>query len=419
MSEANPGITLNLAGSRFAHPSLQHGLNKMYKILTLNNISVAGLDRLPRDCYEVTSESSSPDAILLRSYKMHDMEIPKTVKAIGRAGAGVNNIPVDKMTARGVPVFNAPGANANAVKELVVAGMLLAARNIGQAWAFSKALEGTDAEIGKAVEAGKKNFKGFELPGRTLGVIGLGAIGVQVANAARALGMKVVGYDPTITVERAWQLAADVQQAISVDDLLARSDFITFHVPLTDKTKGMINADRLRIMKKGSVVLNFARNGIVDDEAAVTALDEGHLYAYICDFPSNLLKSHPRVITLPHLGASTEEAEDNCAVMVADEVKAFLEDGNVTNAVNFPEINLPRNGGHRIAVINSNVPNMVAQISTDLGEVGLNILDLLNKSREQVAVTLIDVDKEPSRETLDKIAGIDGVMSVRCLGCKK
>jgi len=391
----------------------------MFKILTLNNISMAGLDRLPRDKYEVTTESSSPDAILVRSAKMHDMEVPETVKAIGRAGAGVNNIPVEKMTARGIPVFNAPGANANAVKELVIAGMLLAARNIGQAWAFSRGLEGSDEQIGKAVESGKKNFKGFELPGRTLGVIGLGAIGVLVANAARAMGMNVIGYDPTITVRSAWQLESGVEKAVSVDDLLARSDFITFHVPLTDKTRNMINADRLRIMKAGSVILNFARNGIVDDEAAVAALDEGHLYAYVCDFPSNLLKEHPRVITLPHLGASTEEAEDNCAVMVADQVKAFLEDGNITNSVNLPEINLPRNGGYRIAVINSNVPNMVAQISTDLGEVNLNILDLLNKSRSEMAVTLIDVDSEPSVETLDKMRAIEGVMSVRCLGCSK
>ncbi len=391
----------------------------MYKILTLNNISVAGLDRLPRDKYEIASEITHPDGILLRSFKMHDMEIPETLKAIGRAGAGVNNIPVDKMTALGIPVFNAPGANANAVKELVVAGMLMAARNIGQAWAFSRSLEGSDEQIGKAVESGKKNFKGFELPGRTLGVIGLGAIGVQVANAARALGMKVVGYDPTITVQRAWQLESDVQQAVSVDDLLVRSDFVTFHVPLTDSTRNMINADRLRNMKPGAVILNFARNGIVDDAAAVAALEDGHLYAYVCDFPSNLLKDHARVITLPHLGASTEEAEDNCAVMVADEVKDFLEDGNITNAVNFPYINLPRNGGYRIAVINSNVPNMVAQISTDLGEVDLNIIDLLNKSRDQVAVTLIDVDKEPVQGTLDKIAAIEGVMSVRCLGCAR
>lgn len=391
----------------------------MYKILTLNNISLVGLERLPRDKYEVTSESQHPDAILLRSYKMHDMDVPDTVKAIGRAGAGVNNIPVERMTARGIPVFNAPGANANAVKELVLAGMLMAARNIGQAWSFACGLEGKDEVILKQVESGKKQFVGFELPGRTLGVVGLGAIGVKVANAARALGMNVIGYDPTITVQSAWKLKSDVEQALSVDDLLARSDFISFHVPLTEKTANMINADRLRIMRPRSVILNFARNGIVDDEAACAALDDGHLYAYVCDFPGNLLKNHPRVITLPHIGASTKEAEDNCAVMVAEQVKAFLEEGNVTNSVNFPLIHLPRNGGYRIAVINSNVPNMVAQISTDLGEANLNILDLLNKSRSEVAVTLIDVDKAPPKETLDKIAAIDGVMSVRCLGCTK
>jgi D-3-phosphoglycerate dehydrogenase len=389
----------------------------MYKILTLNNISIAGLDRLPRDVYEVTSESAHPDAILVRSANMHALEIPRTVKAIGRAGAGVNNIPVADMTGRGIPVFNAPGANANAVKELVLAGMLMAARNIGQAWSFGRGASGSDEEIHKAVESGKKQFVGFELPGRTLGVIGLGAIGVKVANAARALGMKVIGHDPTITVQRAWQLESDVQQALSVDDLLARSDFITFHVPLTDETRNMIDAKRLRIMRPKSVLLNFSRNGIVDDGAAVEALDSGHLYAYVCDFPSNLLKDHPRVITLPHIGASTKEAEDNCAVMVAEEMKAYLEDGNVSNSVNFPEINLPRGEGYRIAVINSNVPNMVAQISTDLGEAGLNINDLLNKSRSEVAVTLIDVDKPPPQETLDKIAAIPGVKSVRCLGC--
>ena len=307
----------------------------MYKILTLNNISVAGLDRLPRDQYEVASEMSHPDAILLRSYKMHDMEIPASVKAVGRAGAGVNNIPVEKMTGLGIPVFNAPGANANAVKELVLAGALMAARNLGQAWRFAIGLEGDDASISKHVESGKKHFVGFELPGRTIGVIGLGAIGVKVANACRALGMKVIGYDPTITVQSAWKLAADVQQALSVDDLLSKSDFVTFHVPLTEATTNMINADRLKLMKRGAVVLNFARNGIVDDEAAVAALDNGQLYAYVCDFPSNLLKDHPRVITLPHLGASTVEAEENCAIMVADEVRDYLENGNITHSVNF------------------------------------------------------------------------------------
>jgi len=389
----------------------------MFKILTLNNISVAGLVRLPRETYEVASEMPHPDAILLRSFNMHSMEIPDSVKAVGRAGAGVNNIPVAQLTTRGVPVFNAPGANANAVKELVLAGMLLAARNIAQAWRFATGLRGSDEQIHKAVESGKKQFVGFELPGRTLGVIGLGAIGVQVANTARALGMEVIGYDPTITVRRAWQLASDVKQALSVDDLLSRSDFVSFHVPLTDATRNMVNPERIKLMKKGAVVLNFARNGIIDDEAAVEALNERRLHAYVCDFPSSLLKDHPWVITLPHLGASTKEAEDNCAVMVADQVKAYLEDGNVTNAVNFPEINLPRNGGHRIAVVNSNVPNMVGQISSDLGKAGINIIDMLNRSRDQIAVTLLDMDRSPSQTLIDEIAAIDGVLSVRCLGC--
>jgi D-3-phosphoglycerate dehydrogenase len=389
----------------------------MYKILTLNNIAVAGLDRLPRDRYEVASEIAHPDAVLVRSANMHDMPLPESVRAIGRAGAGVNNIPVPRMTELGVSVFNAPGANANAVKELVLAGMLLAARNIAQAWGFARGLSGADGEINKAVEAGKKAYVGFELPGRTLGVIGLGAIGVLVANAARGLGMKVVGYDPTITVQRAWQLAADVQPAVSVDDLLSRSDFVTFHVPLTDETRNMINAERLRIMKKGSVLLNFARHGIIDDAAAVAALDSGQLYAYICDFPSNLLKEHPRVVTLPHLGASTREAEENCAVMVADQVRDYLEDGNVHNSVNFPEINLPRNGGYRMAVVNRNVPNMLGQISTDLASVGLNIMDMLNRSKGEIAVTLIDIDRPAPEETVARIRDIPGVLSVRCLGC--
>ncbi|MEJ2385745.1 MAG: phosphoglycerate dehydrogenase [Chromatiaceae bacterium] len=389
----------------------------MFKVLTLNNIAVAGLDRLPRDLYEVASEIAHPDAIMVRSANMHEMVIPGTVKAIGRAGAGVNNIPVAQMSERGVPVFNAPGANANAVKELVLAGMLIAARNIVQAWSFAAGVEGEDDAIHQAVEAGKKRFVGFELPGRTLGVIGLGAIGVQVANAARAVGMKVVGYDPTITVQRAWQLESDVQPALSVDDLVSRSDFVSFHVPLTDETRHMINAERLRHMKRGAVLLNFARSGIVDDQAAVAALDSGQLYAYVCDFPSNLLKGHPRVITLPHIGASTREAEENCAIMVADELRGWLEDGNVQNAVNFPGIYLPRNGGYRMAIVNSNVPNMVGQISTDLAQVGLNIQDMLNRSRGEIAVTLIDVDRPPPEDTVARIRDIRGVLSVRCLGC--
>lgn len=391
----------------------------MYKILTLNNISVLGLNRLPREKYEVGTEIAQPDAILVRSADMHNLEVAVSVKAIGRAGAGVNNIPVPRMTERGIAVFNAPGANANAVKELVVAAMLIAARNIVPAWSFAASLSGDDKSIHEQVEKGKKQFVGFELPGRTLGVIGLGAIGVQVANAARALGMKVIGYDPTITVQRAWQLASDVLPALGVDDLLARVDMVSIHVPLTDETRRMINASRLRLMKKGSVVINFAREGIVDDEAVCASLDSGHTYAYICDFPNNRLKGHPRVVTLPHIGASTAEAEDNCAVMVAEQVKEYLEHGNVTNAVNFPEIQLPRSQGYRIAIVNANVPNMVAQISADLGKANLNIMDLLNKSRGDIACTLIDVDQSPSEETIRDIAAIEGVRLVRCLGCKR
>ncbi|WP_456447447.1 phosphoglycerate dehydrogenase [Thiolapillus sp.] len=391
----------------------------MYKILTLNNISTAGLDRLPRERYEVASEISRPDAILLRSYKMHDMDIPETVQAIGRAGAGVNNIPVDRMTEKGIPVFNAPGANSNAVKELVIAGMLMAARNIGPAWKFATSLEGEDADITKAVESGKKNFVGFELPGRTLGVVGLGAIGVKICNAAHDLGMNVVGYDPSITVKSAWKLKADVEQALSIDDLLSRSDFVTFHVPLNEHTANMINEERIKLMPDNAIVLNFARNGIVDDEAVVKALDDGKLYAYVCDFPSNLLKDHPRCLTLPHLGASTREAEENCAIMVADEIRAWLEDGNITNSVNFPEINMPHGDNPRLVVVNSNVPNMLGQISTDLAAAGLNIVDMLNKSRGDIAVTLIDLEAQPEQAVMDKIAAVDGVLSVRCLSCKK
>ncbi|MBB1126413.1 phosphoglycerate dehydrogenase [Thiospirillum jenense] len=389
----------------------------MFKIQTLNNISVTGLNRLPRERYEIASELAHPDAILVRSAKLHELPIPPSLKAVGRAGAGVNNIPVDALSAKGIAVFNTPGANANAVKELVLAGMLLAARNIAQSWQFARNLTGDDAALNQAVEAGKKQFVGFELPGRTLGVIGLGAIGVLVANAARALGMRVIGYDPSITVRSAWQLESQVEAALSVDDLVTRSDFISFHVPLTEQTRHMIHAERLRVMRDGAVLLNFSRAGIIDDHAAVEALNSGKLYAYICDFPSNLLKDHPRVVTLPHLGASTHEAEENCAVMVADQVRAYLEDGSVHNSVNFPDIHLPRNGGTRLAVVNSNVPNMLGQISTCLAAAKLNILDMLNRSRGDLAVTLIDSDQPPSPDTLAQLSAIDGVLSVRDLGC--
>ena len=387
----------------------------MYKILTLNNISVAGLERLPRDHYEIASEIQHPDAILLRSYNMHDMDIPPTLKAVGRAGAGVNNIPVEKMSQHGIAVFNAPGANANAVKELVLAGMLIGCRNLCQAWDYARNLEGSDEEIHKAVEAGKKQFAGFELPGRTLGVIGLGAIGRYVANAALDLGMKVIGYDPGITVEGAWKLSSEVEKAGNVETLLAKADFVTFHVPLVDETRNMINAERLKIMKDNVIILNFARNGIVDDQAVVEAIDAGKVYAYVCDFPSNLLKNHARVVTLPHLGASTKEAEDNCAIMVAEEVRDYLENGNVRNSVNFPEVQMDRTEGHRLAIVNSNVPNMVGQITAALADENLNIIDMLNKSRGELAYTLIDINAAPSEALVNKLRAIDGVLAVRTL----
>jgi D-3-phosphoglycerate dehydrogenase len=387
-----------------------------FRILTLNNISLRGLERLPRDTYEVASEIGHPQAILLRSADMHAMDIPDTVLAVARAGAGTNNIPVGRLSARGVPVFNAPGANANAVKELVIAGMLIAARNLCQAWAFVRELPAGGEDLGRQVEAGKKRFVGFELPGRTLGVVGLGAIGVEVANAAHLLGMKVLGYDPQITVQRAWQLSSGVEQSVSLDDLFARADMVTVHVPLMDATRGIVNAQRIGLMQKGSVVLNFARAGIVDEAAVLAALDAGALSAYVCDFPTAANKDHPRVVALPHLGASTGEAEENCAMMVADTLRDYLENGNVRHSVNFPEAMLPRvPGTHRIAIANSNVPNMVGQISTKLAAAGLNIADLLNKSRGELAYTLIDIDAPVPPDVLEGIAGIDGVLAARLL----
>ncbi|HEV7135506.1 MAG TPA: phosphoglycerate dehydrogenase, partial [Steroidobacteraceae bacterium] len=373
-----------------------------------------GLERLPRDRYEVASGLERPDAILVRSADMHGAAIPETVRAVGRAGAGVNNIPVADLSRRGIPVFNAPGANANAVKELVLASLLLAARNICQAWAFARSTSGDDQAIDAAVEKGKKAFVGFELPGRTLGVVGLGAVGVEVANSAEALGMSVLGYDPQITVQRAWQLSSGVEQALSLDDLFARSDVVTVHVPLNDQTRRLVNEPRLRLMKQGGVLLNFSRSGIVDDPAVVAALDAGRLRGYVCDFPSNLLKDHPAIVTLPHLGASTGEAEENCAIMVADQVRDFLENGNIRNSVNYPEAVLSRvSGTTRLAIANSNVPNMVGQISTCLAGAAINIADLLNKSRGEYAYTLIDVDGVVGEDVLGKIRAIPGVLSAR------
>lgn len=388
----------------------------MFKVLTLNNISVTGLDRLPRDNYEIASEIQNPDAVLLRSFKMHDWEVPATLQAIGRAGAGVNNIPVERMTAKGIPVFNAPGANSNAVQELVLTGMLLSARNICPAWEFAKQLAGDDAEITQQVEAGKSGFVGFELPGKTLGVVGLGAIGIKIANTAVALGMRVIGYDPKITVQGAWKLSHEVEQATSVDDLLTHCDFVTFHMPLIEATKNMINADRLVNMRDNVTILNFARSGIVNDEAVVAALDSGKVNAYVCDFPSNLLKNHPKVIALPHLGASTAEAEDNCAIMVADQVKDYLENGNISNSVNFPTIRMSKQADQfRLTVAHDNVPNVLSSITNAIAKADINIVDMLNKSLNDVAYTLVDTETELLESVLTEIEQIDGVLKVRCL----
>jgi D-3-phosphoglycerate dehydrogenase len=388
----------------------------MFKILTLNHIAVEGLRHLPRERYEVASEIAHPDAILLRSFNMHDWDIPETVAAIGRAGAGTNNIPIDAMSDRGVPVFNAPGANANAVKELVIGGLLIGARNLCDAREYVKSLTETGDALNKAVEAGKKQFVGFELPGKTLGVIGLGAIGVEVANTALALGMNVIGFDPKITVRRAWQLSAGVEHAENIDQLFQHADMVTVHVPLVEETKGLINRDRLALMPNGGMIVNFARGGVADDEAVLAALDSGKLHSYVTDFPSEETKSHPKVVALPHLGASTAEAEENCAIMVAENVKDYLENGNVRYSVNFPESRLPRLDAHRITVSNANVPNMVGQISTCLANAGLNIEDLLNKSVGNLAYTIEDVNGPVSDETMAELRAIEGVLTLRNLG---
>ncbi|MFZ5533847.1 MAG: phosphoglycerate dehydrogenase [Pseudomonadota bacterium] len=387
----------------------------MFKILTLNNISSRGLSQFDAEQYQVGSDLIEPDAILVRSQVMHEMAFPPSLKAVGRAGAGVNNIPIARLSAAGVPVFNTPGANANAVKELVLAGMLMASRNIPQALRFVDDLTGDDAAMHKAVESGKKQFVGTELPGRTLGVVGLGAIGVKVANAAHALGMRVIGFDPKVTVENAWQLSAGVEQARSVEEVIARADYLSFHVPLNDHTRNMLSAERLKVAKPGLIVLNFSREGVVEAAVVREALDEGKLAGYVCDFPSVALQGHPRVIALPHLGASTHEAEENCAVMVVQQIRDYLENGNIRNSVNFPEAILPRTEGYRICIANANVPNMLGQISSTLAGSGLNILDMLNKSRGELAYTVVDVDQAVTDPVLGQLRAIDGVLTVRAL----
>jgi D-3-phosphoglycerate dehydrogenase len=388
----------------------------MFNIQTLNNIATTGLSQFPSDLYNISPEIQNPDAILVRSHVMHDMTFSDSVKVIGRAGVGVNNIPIKKLTELGIPVLNTVGANANAVREIVIAGMLLSSRNICQAWDYVRNLNCSEQELDKIIERDKKQFVGSELMGKTLAIIGLGSIGVKVANAAMDFGMKVIGYDPTITINRAWELSSGVQQARSLDHLVRDADFISCHVPLTEATKNMINATRLQAMKSNVILLNFSREGIIDNQALLEALAQNKILAYVTDFPQVQLKNHPRVISLPHLGASTVEAEENCAVMVVKQVRDFLENGNIVNSVNFPTIEMPLHSeGQRIAIINANVPNIVAQISSKLGGAGLNILSLSNGSRDEIAYTLIDLNKEVGPSLLEEIKRIQGVVRVRKL----
>ena len=387
----------------------------VFRILILNQISAVGLKRLPPERYKVGKDEQQPDAILVRSSDMHQSAIAASVRAIGRAGAGTNNIPVAQMNLRGVPVFNAPGANANAVKELVLAGLLLAVRNIGPALQFVAGLEGDDKSLHRQVEDGKKHFAGCELPGHTLGIIGLGKIGSLVADTAIKMGMNVLGYDPEITVDAAWSLPSQVKKAHSVEEVLKHSHFVTLHIPLLESTRNLIDAKALETMRPGSVLLNFARDGIVDDAAVVAALAAHRLKSYVCDFPSNALKGSPGVIALPHLGASTREAEDNSAVMVVDQIRDYLEHGNVRNAVNFPEVVMSREAPYRVAIANANVPNMLGQISTTMAHAKLNIHNMLNKSKGEMAYTLVDVDSPVPAEVTARIAAIKGVLAVRYL----
>ena len=383
-----------------------------YRIGVYNAISQKGLERFPAASYIVGKAISAPDAIVLRSHNLAISEVPASVKAVGRAGTGVNNIPVAALSQRGVPVFNAPGANANAVKELVFAAILASARNLVAAVSYVNSLDAGD-DYEKRLEDGKKQFAGFELPGRTLGVIGLGAIGGLVADTAIKLGMKVVGYDPEITVDNAWRLPSAVKRAASIDEVIKGSDFVTLHLPLTDKTRHLIDARRLANAPGRLVLVNFSRDGIVDEAAVLKALAEKHLRKYITDFPSAALKNHPNVLALPHLGASTEEAEENCAFMVVDQLRAFLEEGTIANAVNFPSVEMARESAHRIAIANANVPNMVGQISTTMAQAGLNIHNMVNKSKGEMAYTLLDLDSAAAHEVIERIAHIPGVLSIR------
>ena len=386
---------------------------KKLEVLVLNPIAQVGLKRLPAERFSVVKESRAPDVILVRSQDMHGMKFADSLKAVGRAGAGVNNIPVPELSKMGVPVFNAPGANANAVKELVLAGMLIAARNLAPALEFVRNLDRND--LAKKVEAGKKAYAGVELPGHTLGVLGLGKIGSLVADAAIRLGMNVLGYDPEITVDAAWSLPSQVRKAHSIEELLKASDFVTLHVPLVEKTRNLVNAQNLEQMKHGAVLLNFSRDGVVDDAAVLKGLAEKRLRCYVTDFPAAGLIGVPGVVALPHLGASTREAEDNCAVMVVDQVREYLQDGTMENAVNFPEARMARESPYRLAIANANVPNMLASISNAMGSRKINIHNMLNKSKGEMAYTLVDVDSPVPEAAIKELCGIEGVLAVRYL----
>jgi D-3-phosphoglycerate dehydrogenase len=384
------------------------------EILVINQIAQVGLKRFPSDRYEVVKESKDPQAILVRSQDLHKFEFGPSLRAVGRAGAGTNNIPVAALSKRGVPVFNAPGANANAVKELVLAGMLIAARNLAPALDFVRALP-RSGDLDKQVEGGKKQFAGFELPGHTLGVIGLGKIGSLVADAAIRLGMNVLGYDPHITVEAAWSLPSQVRRANSIEEVLRASHFVTLHVPLVEKTRAMINTRNLEQFHSGAVLLNFSREGVTEDAAVLKGLESGKLRWYVTDFPSAALLNHARVIALPHLGASTSEAEDNSAVMVVDEVRDYLENGNLQNAVNFPDAAMPREAPYRLAIANANVPDMLGSISHALGRRKINIHNMLNKSKAEMAYTIVDADSPVPQDALKELESLNGVLAVRYL----
>jgi D-3-phosphoglycerate dehydrogenase len=387
----------------------------MFKIQTLNKIAMIGLEGFPREQYEIASEIVSPDAILVRSADMHSMQLPASVKAIGRAGAGVNNIPVEQCSKRGIVVFNTPGANANGVKELVLAGLLLSSRRIVPGIEWVKTLKGKGKEVGPLVEKGKNDFVGPEIKGKKLGVVGLGAIGVMVANDAVALGMEVEGYDPYISVEAAWGLARTVRRATSLDMLLTQSDYITLHVPLADQTKGMLNRDKFAVMKKGVRIVNLARGGLVKNADLIEAMKAGTVACYVTDFPDDDLLALPNVIPIPHLGASTPEAEDNCAVMAVEQVRDYLENGNVKNSVNFPACALPVMGRNRIVVANANVPNMVGQITTVLAADKINIADMMNKSAGELAYNIIDIDGGVGETQVEKLRKIEGVITARLI----